>query len=213
MIGRLLGLVLGLVARLWLWTLRLEIVRSPSLEPVSDRPWVLSFFHGTQFALLAWRRRRDTVVLVSHSRDGAIQARALSILGLRIARGSSSRGGATGLKSLIRRAREAPRDVAFAVDGPRGPYGVAKPGALAAARALGAVLVPMGVHARRKVVLTRAWDRFQLPLPFSRVVVTLGAPLAPGCRDAALLSRAIESANADAARAALPATPALTDVA
>ncbi len=189
------GWLLGLVARLWLATLRLEVVKSPELAAAGDVPWVLAFFHGTQFALLAWRRRRETVVLVSHSRDGARQSRALAVLGLIVTRGSSTRGGATGLRSLISRARDGQRDVAFAIDGPRGPYGVAKPGALAAARALGAVLVPMGVYARRKLVLHRAWDRFQLPLPFSHVTLVLGAPLPVGCRDAALLSRTVHDAN------------------
>jgi len=194
-----LGVLLGVVARLWLLTLRLTVLTSRELDAQRDKPWVLSFFHGTQFGLLAWKRRRETVVLVSHSRDGALQARALGLLGMVVTRGSSSRGGATGLRSLITRAREGERDVAFAVDGPRGPYGVAKPGALAAARALGAVIVPMGVYARNKVVLSRAWDKFQLPLPFSRVTVVLGAPLPLGCRDTALVSHSIGQANLEAA--------------
>jgi hypothetical protein len=65
----------------------------------------------------------------------------------------------------------------FAVDGPRGPYGVVKPGALALARSANARVIPAGAAARRKVVLDRAWDRFVLPLPFTRVDIVLGAPL------------------------------------
>lgn len=207
------GSLLGLVATLWLATLRLTVVASKELARAQDRPWVLSFFHGTQFGLLAWKRRRRTVVLVSHSRDGALQARALAFLGLTITRGSSSRGGATGLRTLVSQARAADGDVAFAVDGPRGPYGVAKPGALAAARALSAVLVPMGVFAPRKWVLHRAWDRFQLPVPFSRVTVVLGAPLPMGLRDASILSHAVAAANLDAERATREPGPFLADAA
>jgi hypothetical protein len=207
------GWILGLVARLWLATLRLEILPSPALLAVMARPWVLSFFHGTQFALLGWKRRRQTAVLVSHSKDGQLQAGALRSLGLVIARGSSSRGGATGLRNLISLARDEGLDIAFAVDGPRGPLGVAKPGALAAARAVGGVLVPMGVYAAHKITLTKAWDRFQLPLPFSRVRVVLGAPLADGLRDASHLSSAIAQANEDAAGASIASVAALTDAA
>ncbi len=61
----LLGILLGLVARLWLATLRVRLVLHPGLEHVRDRPWVLAFWHGTQWPLLAWRRRRRTVVMVS----------------------------------------------------------------------------------------------------------------------------------------------------
>ena len=67
---------------------------------------------------------------------------------LQVVRGSSSRGGARGLAALVRRLKTGRFDAAFAVDGPRGPYGVPKPGAALAARAAGAVVVPMGSAGR-----------------------------------------------------------------
>ncbi len=191
-----LGVLLGLLARVWLATLRVRVVADPALESVSGRPWVLAFFHGTQWPLLAFERRRPTVVLVSLSRDGSMQARALALQGLGVVRGSSSRGGARGLAALVRRMRRENADAAFAVDGPRGPYGVVKGGALAAARAVGGVLVPMGGIVERGFVLARAWDRFHVAWPFSRVTVRLGAPIEPaveGAREA--LEAAIARAN------------------
>jgi lysophospholipid acyltransferase (LPLAT)-like uncharacterized protein len=191
------GIVLGVVARLWLATLRVRVVAHASLAH-EDRPWVLSFLHGKQWPLLAWRRRRATVVLVSLSRDGAMQSRALALQGLEIVRGSSSRGGARGLAAIVRRLKRGGADAAFAVDGPRGPYGVVKEGAVVAARATGALLVPMGSAASRAIVL-RAWDRFAIAWPFTRVTVTLGAPIDPLLEDArAQLERAIAVENARA---------------
>ena len=176
----LLGIALGLVARLWLSTLRVRVVAHPALAGVGDRPWVLAFWHGTQWPLLAWRRRRRTVVLVSLSRDGAMQARALSLQGLRVVRGSSSRGGARGLAQLVRAMKREAADAAFAVDGPRGPLGVVKGGLLVAARATGAVVVPLTGSMQRGLLLRRTWDRFVIAWPFSRVDVVLGAPIDPG---------------------------------
>jgi lysophospholipid acyltransferase (LPLAT)-like uncharacterized protein len=193
-----LGWILGVVARAWLATLRVRIVRDPSLDRVADRPWVLAFWHGTQWPLLAWRRRRRTVVLVSLSRDGAMQARALAVQGLRVVRGSSSRGGARGLAALVRAMKRDQADAAFAVDGPRGPIGVVKGGAIAAAHATGAVVVPMTGRVGRGIVLRRAWDRFTLAWPFTRVDVVLGAPIEPastGARDA--VERALREMNRD----------------
>jgi lysophospholipid acyltransferase (LPLAT)-like uncharacterized protein len=200
-LGRaLLGVLLGLVARAWLATLRVRVVADPALLEAGARPWVFAFFHGTQWPLLAYRRRRATVVLVSLSRDGAMQARALALQGFRIVRGSSSRGGARGLVALVRRMRLDGADAAFAVDGPRGPYGVAKGGAVAAARAVGGVLVPMGGAIERGFVLRRAWDRFGLAWPFSRVTVRLGPPLDPaGGAVLSALEAAIVQANREAA--------------
>jgi lysophospholipid acyltransferase (LPLAT)-like uncharacterized protein len=180
--GALLGIVLGLVARLWLATLRVHVVVHPALARVQGRPWVLAFWHGTQWPLLAWRRRRPTVVLVSLSRDGAMQARALALQGLRVVRGSSSRGGVRGLAQVVRAMKRGALDAAFAVDGPRGPVGVVKGGALVAARATGAVVVPLTGSMRRGVVLGRTWDRFAIAWPFSRVEVVLGAPIDPSER-------------------------------
>jgi lysophospholipid acyltransferase (LPLAT)-like uncharacterized protein len=164
---------------LWLATLRVRVVVHPALERVRDRPWVLAFWHGTQWPLLAWRRRRKTVVLVSLSRDGAMQARALAVQGLRVVRGSSSRGGARGLAQLVRAMKTEAADAAFAVDGPRGPLGVVKGGALVAARATGAVIVPMTGAIAHGIVLRRTWDRFAIAWPFTRVEVLLGHPVDP----------------------------------
>lgn len=169
------------MARLWLWTLRIEIVEHPACASTGARPWVLAFFHGQQFALLGWRRRtgRKTAVLVSLSKDGDLQAAALPRLGLVVRRGSTSRGGVKGLASIVRLLKQPAYDAAFAVDGPRGPYGVVHPGALAAARHAGGLVVPLASASARSKVLTRAWDAFELPRPFSRVVVAIAEPVAP----------------------------------
>lgn len=177
LIRALLGLCLGLLARLWLSTLRISFLQHPA--PSDPRPWVLCFFHGQQFALLRWPRRRKTAALVSLSRDGDIQAKALPVLGLTVRRGSSSRGGARGLASLVRLLRSG-LDVAFAVDGPRGPWGAVHPGADAAARHAQGVLIPMGCACSHGLTFHRTWDRFLLPWPFARVVVVLGVPIEPG---------------------------------
>lgn len=194
----LIGLGLGALVRAWVATLRVRIEAHPALEGVRDRPWVIVFWHGTQWPLLAWRRRRRTVVLVSWSPDGAIQARALGVLGLRIVRGSSSRGGARGLSALVRAMKRERTDAAFAVDGPRGPRGSVKAGAVLAARATGAVLVPVAGLVRRGMVLTRAWDRFAIAWPFTQVDVVLGGPIEPASLDEARaeVERALYQLNA-----------------
>ncbi len=175
----LLGIVIGVVVRAWMATLRVHVTEDPALDRVRDRPWVLAFWHGDQWSILAWPRRRKTVVLVSLSADGAMQAKALGLQGLRVVRGSSSRGGARGLIAVVRALRRGGVDAAFAVDGPRGPRGEVKGGAIMAARAAGAVVVPAAGAIRHGVVLRRTWDRFALAWPFGRIDVALGAPVDP----------------------------------
>lgn len=172
MLRRIGASVLGGIVRLWLYSLRLTVFADVSLP--TDRPWVLVFFHGKLWPLLAWERRRATAVMVSHSKDGELLAGLLRGLGMEVVRGSSSRGGARALAAMTKRLRKGDVDAAFAVDGPRGPYGVVKPGAIAAARAAGAAIVPMGSAVRGGKVFGRAWDRFALAWPFGRAAVVVG---------------------------------------
>ncbi len=205
------GLAIGLVARAWVALLRVTLVVHPSLERSDgSKPWVLCFWHGTQLPALAASRRRPTVAMVSHSADGAMQTVAMTVMGMTVVRGSSSRGGAAGMRGVLRAMRRLKGDGAFAVDGPRGPHRVAKMGAIVAARLAGARLVPVGAASARSTVLARAWDRFVLPWPLSRVVVVLGEPLDPELPDACgRLSRAIDAANAQATSALAAAPPML----
>jgi lysophospholipid acyltransferase (LPLAT)-like uncharacterized protein len=190
------GIALGLFARMYLSTLRLALHVDGALDPNDARPWVLCFWHGDQMPLLCWKRRRPTVALVSHSTDGQMQARALRLQGMVVERGSSSRGGSAGLRAIVRRLSRG-HDAAFAVDGPRGPQFHVAPGAGTAARLAGGRLVPMGSASPRGLTLERAWDRFRIPLPFSRVAVVLGAPLEPTA-NAADVADAIARASAGA---------------
>ena len=134
-------------------------------------------------------------------------------LGLSVVRGSSSRGAARGLSALLRLLRGGV-DLAFAVDGPRGPLHQPKRGAAFAAKKSGAALVPFGSAASRCFVVERAWDRFEVPCPFARVVVAAGTPVDPeaALADPTKLARAIDEARQAALRA-LDGRPELARVA
>lgn len=196
---RVLGWLLGGVVRIWMLTLRV-VVDAEAASRTPRVPSVYAFFHGQQMLLLGALDRRRVTVMVSHSSDGELQAGVMGRLGLSVVRGSSSRGGARALARLVRVLRGG-GDVAFAVDGPRGPAGVAKAGAAGAAAASGAELLPVAAVASRTLVLLRAWDRFEIPLPFSRVVVVIGAPISAvrAKAEPALVASCIVEARARAA--------------
>jgi lysophospholipid acyltransferase (LPLAT)-like uncharacterized protein len=185
--------LLGALVRLWVATLRVRVEVHRSSRGAAARR-VLAFFHGQQMALLGARRFGRTAVLVSQSADGEIQTGVMSGLGFSVVRGSSSRGGAAGLRGIVRRLAGGD-DAAFAVDGPRGPSGVAKPGALLAARAAGATLFPVASASRAAWVVSGAWDGFEIPLPFSRVAVVVGAPIQARGTSSTELGAAIHAAR------------------
>jgi lysophospholipid acyltransferase (LPLAT)-like uncharacterized protein len=71
---------------------------------------------------------------------------------------------------------EGSRLAAHILDGPTGPMGIVKAGAIRLAHAAQATIVPFSVSARRAIYFN-SWDRFMLPLPFSRVTLKFGAPV------------------------------------
>lgn len=198
-----LGLVVGLVVRLWALTWRVRIVGSLCDAPGAR---VFAFWHGRQMALLAAPRVRPAVALVSLSKDGQLQHGVQRMLGVRSVRGSSSRGGATALRALVRALKRQDADVLMAVDGPRGPARQAKAGAVRAALRSGAQLVPVGSWARRAVVLRGSWDQFVVPLPFTRVVIAIGPAMDVGATevDRTRLDAAISAQDRRARRASHP---------
>ena len=163
--------------RLWCGSLRIrEHGRAPldALE-AEGKPTVLCLWHDELFSLMHVRRKLRIVTLVSRSRDGEYLARLLQALGLLTARGSSSRGGASALLQAARLMREERYNRCLTVDGPRGPRHVAKDGAVFLAFHTPAPIVPIRLFMQKAKVF-RSWDRFQLPLPFSRVDIVFGEP-------------------------------------
>lgn len=103
-------------------------------------------------------------------------ARLLKRLGFFVVRGSSSRGGAGGLKGLVD-AVEQGKSACLAVDGPRGPVYQVKPGVVSLAQWTGCKIYPAGVWTSSKWRIPKAWNEGYYPKPFSRSVVFFGAPL------------------------------------
>lgn len=199
---RWLALPAAILVRIWLATLR-----SRRVGAVFDGPGLVAFWHGDQLPLLGERPAGRLVAPVSLSADGRLQARILARLGIEHVSGSSSRGGAEALRGLWRALRAGALAL-MAVDGPRGPRGVVKPGVIYLARRTGLPIWPAGVAVSRGRRLRRAWDRYLLPCPFARAVVRVGAPWYPpadgpiddACAELArLIAQANEAARRDLA--------------
>lgn len=163
--------------RLWCATLRVnEVGRDvPDALWEKDTPMVIPIWHDELFTLIHVRKDLKLITVVSASRDGEYLARLLERLGIETARGSSSRGGIGALLKAARIMREQGRSCVLTVDGPRGPRHEAKQGAVILAHRVPALLLPVRLFPERPIVF-RSWDRFQLPVPFSRVHIVFGEP-------------------------------------
>lgn len=170
-----------------------------------DKRFILAFWHRHLLLMPYAYRGRRISVLVSQSQDGELIARTVARLGIDSSRGSSSRGGVAGMRTLLRKAGEG-YDLAFTPDGPRGPASEVQPGVILAAAATGWPIHPVAVAATRAKRL-RSWDRFLVPLPLARVHFLYGEPLtverrADPAEAAAELKRRLDRAEAEAERLA-----------
>lgn len=120
-------------------------------------------------------RGHDILAIISQSSDGELIARATKMWGAYTARGSSSRGGTSALKKILKYTRLHFHPL-ITPDGPRGPVYVVKEGLPAMARFTNLPIVPISYAAQKKWV-TRSWDRFIIPKLFSKTVLAYGAPV------------------------------------
>lgn len=146
-------------------------------------PMVLAHWHGDELGILYLLRRYRAAVMTSTSKDGELMDTVVRLFGARTSRGSSTRGGASALKGIIRLSREGWRP-SVAVDGPKGPYHKAKPGVFEISKITGGTIFPIAVATDRAHTFEKAWNKTFLPLPFARVVCVWGDGLPVVQRDA-----------------------------
>jgi len=155
----------------------------------SGRQPIMAFWHGRILPATVYFRKRGIVVITSENFDGEWIAGIIERFGYGTARGSTSRGA---VKALVRLKRDmaAGRPAAFTLDGPRGPAGVAQPGAVWLAKATGNPIVPFHIESDRHWT-ARSWDRTQIPKPWSNVAIAIGEPFdVPADADDAALEQA-----------------------
>jgi len=171
------GLLLYGLIRLYALTFHIRVE--------NERSWQERVENGGAVLLCTWHqqffsairhfreyRRYHPSLMISRSRDGDIIARVAGLTGWHAVRGSSSRDGSQALATMVEALSEN-RLAVHIVDGPKGPAGRVKAGAIALARAADAVIVPFYVTADRAWYFN-SWDRFFIPKPFARVVLRFG---------------------------------------
>ena len=141
-----------------------------------DKPFIVAFWHGRLLMMpYCWRRSRHITLLISQHRDGELISKTIGHFGFGAVRGSSRRGGAGALRSLVRALGQNDY-VGITPDGPAGPRMRASDGIISVARLSGVPIIPATFGISHRKVLS-SWDRFVFPFPFSRGVYLWGKPI------------------------------------
>ena len=151
-------------------------------------PGIFPFWHRCVLPATWIYRHQHPAVMTSQSRDGEFIARVIKRFGFVPVRGSSSRGGQRALLEMKQQLDQG-NAVAFTIDGPRGPRGVAKKGPVFLARMSGAPITAFYVAVESAWVLN-TWDKLVIPKPFSRIYVRFAKKIfVPADADDATLER------------------------
>ena len=170
--------VFGVLMRLWTRSLRFHF--GAEVQAVIDAglpPAVLILWHNRLFVAPEFFRRfmpeRKLAAIISASGDGAWLAGFFEQLGIQPIRGSRHGRGAQAFREMIKTSR-AGYDVGVTPDGSRGPIYDMKAGASTLALRTGAPILLLSYNFSN-AWRANSWDRFYIPVPFSRVEVQIDA--------------------------------------
>lgn len=162
------------------------------------RPAVCALLHQRSLQIMRWFAQPELgrwMLMCSQSRDGEFTSRIQEGLGFRVARGSSGQGGLLALLEMIKWQRaDRGLNAGLAIDGSRGPRGIAQLGALTLAQKADSRLLPLAASTADCWVWPKSWDRAVIPKWGARIRIRIGAPLRvpPRLSDAAMESLRVQ---------------------
>lgn len=204
MVPRVVWALLWVVGLTWRYEVIAEEGATPVLYGQKPGPEIYCFWHQCVLPGAVYFRRSEAVILISRSFDGELITRIARMFSYNAVRGSSTRSareGLLGLKGTI----ESGRAAIFTADGPRGPIYRTKMGPVKLAQLTGAPIGAFHLEPKRAWVM-KSWDRFLVPKPFTRIVVSWAQwTHVPGALPAEELELKREELNAALERARMRA--------
>ena len=149
---------------------------SASQKPFIPCYWHQHHFYCTWYMRQLIKRGLKIGFLISPSVDGEIPAQLAQEWGGVVIRGSTTRTGAAAMRDMYNVVVKQGISPVSTSDGPTGPLHVFKIGDILLSQFTQAPLLPLSFAASRAWSL-KSWDRFIIPKPFARIVITIGTPL------------------------------------
>jgi hypothetical protein len=141
---------------------------------------ILSYWHQMQifcarYLLLRAQGGLKVSFLTSPSVSGEVPAAIIRRWGAGVLRGSSKRSAGQALKDMYDVLVGQKTSLVITPDGPTGPLHEFKPGTIMLAR-MAKVPIVLIAYAAKPCIRWKSWDRFILPLPFSKVAIAIDEP-------------------------------------
>lgn len=153
----------------------------PDTLIAQNQPFIMVFWHNELISVPPSKRCYahpcKALAMTSDSRDGSLVDAMCNAYGVDTVRGSSSKGGIRALRTMQKAILSSQyQALCIAVDGPRGPRHVVKPGAIYLAHSLELPIMTVRLLASPVSIAYKSWDQQAVPLPFARVHLLYGEP-------------------------------------
>lgn len=171
------GKLMTIIVKILKATVKRDVFKAKKY--IDGGTYIYAFWHQNLFTPTVSLDKIDVekiAALVSPSNDGEIITTVLKNFKYEVVRGSSNDQNIRSLLSLVKLLKKG-YSLGTPVDGPKGPIYVVKPGLVYLSQKTGIPIVPVGVAYSKYWCFQKAWDKFKLPKPFSKIVVTLLEPI------------------------------------
>lgn len=182
------------------WRVQIDEPEEMKKSIKEKNPLIFGHWHGDEVALIYMVGRYRIATITSTSKDGEMMNTVIRLLGGVTTRGSSTRGAINALKGLIRIVRDQKRNSSFAVDGPKGPIHVVKPGIFEFSRLTDGSICVVGVACDRAWRFEKSWNKAYLPKPFAKIHMQWMGPFPPITKEHDPRSPELAAQLADALR-------------
>ena len=158
------------------------------MRVVNEKKWMDHLDSGGKVILCTWHQQFFSYIkhfktytqyqpslMISQSKDGELISGVANKTGWYTARGSSTRGGRNAMEEMIDRINKTGL-AAHILDGPTGPAGIVKNGAIKMAMETGAAIVPFYAQTENDWH-AKSWDKFIIPKPLSKVKIVYMDPI------------------------------------
>jgi hypothetical protein len=169
--------LIHLFLRVIAWSIRWTEVNHQPARDLWQRGqnMIIAFWHNRMLMAPFFYRGRGLKILISLHADGELISRVMRRFGFGSIRGSTTRGGSSAFRKLLREAKRG-MDIAITPDGPRGPKYTVQKGIIELARITGLPIVPVTYSTKHRY-LCPSWDALVVPRPFTKGVFIWGEPV------------------------------------
>jgi len=148
------------------------------LQSQEGEKLVALFWHGDSYCLYPSMKNLNIYIVVTRDRRGDYITDICEHYGyktLRIPDASEGGNYLFQIRKTINGSHQA--NIAITLDGPIGVYHEPKDFALIVAQLTRRKIMPVTISVKRKIRMTRRWDKFAIPLPFNRIDIRFHEPM------------------------------------